>query len=104
MSYCWSLSRRMGLPLLASAVFALVLGSRSLEAQSCAGKAAGDVCRPAAGGCDVAESCVATGGNPGAPAYQPTDGSLYTNIGWYYTMGFAFTPNKTIVVTSLGGF
>jgi len=90
--------------LLASAVFALILGSRPLSAQSCAGKVAGDVCRPAAGACDVAESCVATGGNPGAPAYQPTDGTLYTNIGWYYTMGFGFTPNKTIVVTSLGGF
>jgi hypothetical protein len=82
----------------------LILATRSAQAQSCAGKSAGDACRPAAGACDVAESCVATGGNSGAPAYQPTDGTLYTNNGLSYTMGFAFTPNKTILVTSLGGF
>jgi hypothetical protein len=36
--------------------------------------------------------------------FQPTDGTLSTNNGWSYTMGYAFTPNKTILVTSLGGF
>jgi hypothetical protein len=82
----------------------LVFGTRLAQAQSCAGKAAGDVCRPSAGSCDVAESCVATGASSGAPMFQPADGSLSTNIGWDYNMGYAFTPNKTIVVTALGGF
>jgi hypothetical protein len=84
-------------------LLALVLGTRAGQAQSCAGKAAGDVCRPAAGSCDVAETCVPSG-SAGAPMYQPVDGSLSTNIGWYYTMGYGFTPNKTITVTALGGF
>jgi len=52
----------------------------------------------------VAESCVATGGSSGAPAFQAADGTLSTNVGWYYTMGYGFTPNKTVVVTALGGF
>jgi hypothetical protein len=85
-------------------LLALVPGTRAAQAQSCAGKAAGDVCRPAAGACDVAESCVATGGNPGGAMYQPADGSLVTDIGWFYNMGYAFTPSRTITVTSLGGF
>jgi len=82
----------------------LVLGTRAAQAQSCAGKVAGDVCRPSAGACDVAETCVAAGGNTGAPMYQPTDGSLATDVAWPYTMGYGFTPNKTITVTALGGF
>src|SRR5436305_615190 len=86
-------------------LLALVLGTRAAQAQSCAGKVAGDVCRPAAGACDVAEICVASGGgNAGGPMYQPADGSLVTNIAWSYTMGYGFTPNKTITVTALGGF
>jgi hypothetical protein len=36
--------------------------------------------------------------------YEPTDGGLATDIGWGYTMGYAFTPTKTLTVTSLGGF
>jgi hypothetical protein len=47
--------------------------------QSCAGKAAGDVCRPAAGACDVAESRVATGGNPGA-AFARMPGQLWPAV------------------------
>src|SRR5262245_29651911 len=56
--------------------------------QSCAGKVAGDVCRPAAGPCDVAETCVAPA-SPPAPMFQPTDGTVYTDVGWYYNMGYA---------------
>lgn len=85
-------------------LLALVFGTQAGWTQSCAGKAAGDVCRASAGSCDVAETCVATGGNPGAPLFQPADGSLSTNVAWNYNMGYAFTPNKTIVVTALGGF
>lgn len=86
------------------ALFLPLLHSGAAQAQSCAGKVAGDVCRPAAGSCDVAESCAATGGNPGAPLYPPTDGTLATDIAWASNMGYGFTPNKTITVTSLGGF
>jgi hypothetical protein len=85
-------------------LLALLFDRRAALAQSCAGKAAGDVCRPAAGSCDIAESCVATGGSAGAPMFQPADGALATDVPWTYTMGYAFTPNKTVVVTSLGGF
>ena len=88
-------------------LLALVLSGLSApaaQAQSCAGKAAGDVCRPSAGGCDVAETCVPAGGNPGAALYSPADGSLGTDVPWNYNMGYGFTPNKTITVTSLGGF
>ena len=83
---------------------AWALGPRAASAQSCAGKAAGDVCRPSAGACDIAESCAATGGNPGVSMYQPTGGTLFTNSAWNFNMGYAFTPNKTITVTSLGGY
>jgi hypothetical protein len=79
-------------------------GIQAAQAQSCVGKVAGDVCRPSAGACDVAETCVPTGGNPGAPLYQPADGSLATNVAWSYTMGYAFTPSQVITVTSLGGY
>jgi hypothetical protein len=82
----------------------LGLGTRVGQAQSCTGKAAGDVCRPAAGACDVAETCVAAGSNVGASMYQPVDGTLSTNMAWSYTMGYGFTPNKTMTVTALGGF
>ncbi|HEV7506770.1 MAG TPA: hypothetical protein VGS07_17895 [Thermoanaerobaculia bacterium] len=80
------------------------LSAPAAQAQSCTGKAAGDVCRPSAGGCDVAETCVPTGGNPGTAMYTPTDGSLATNAAWAYTMGYAFTPSQTITVTALGGY
>ena len=84
--------------------FALVLAPWEAQGQSCAGKIAGDVCRPAAGACDVAETCVPSGGNPGVSLYAPTDGTLATNAGGNYVMGYGFTPNKTITVTALGGY
>lgn len=99
---CFDFPRFLRAFLLAALAFGLA--STEARAQSCAGKVAGQVCRPAAGGCDVAESCVSSGSNPGAPLYTPTTGSLGTNTAWAYTMGYGFTPNKTIVVTSLGGF
>ncbi|HEY3120876.1 MAG TPA: hypothetical protein VGL15_09640, partial [Vicinamibacteria bacterium] len=87
-------------------LLALILDTRAARAQSCVGKVAGDVCRPSAGPCDVEERCVVTagGGGAGTPLYQPTDGVLGTDIGWDYNMGYAFTPNKTLTVISLGGF
>jgi hypothetical protein len=85
-------------------LLALIFGTRAGQAQSCSGKVAGDVCRPSAGGCDVAETCVATGGSAGNPMFQPVDGTLATDVAWNYNMGYTFTPNKTIVVTALGGF
>jgi hypothetical protein len=85
-------------------LLAFILSAPAARAQSCVGKAAGDVCRPSAGGCDVAETCVPTGGNPGTAMYTPADGSLGTDVPWNYNMGYGFTPNKTITVTSLGGF
>src|SRR5262245_16937399 len=90
----------------AAAVFLalLFLAAPAARAQSCAGLTAGQVCRPAAGGCDVAETCVTTGGAAGAPLYEPVDGSLGTDVAWNYNMGYGFTPNKTLVVTHLGGF
>jgi hypothetical protein len=90
---------------LAGALILLALGCGALpsRAQSCSGKAAGDVCRPAAGACDTAETCTATAANPGQPMYQPTDGVLYTNVAGDDIAGYAFTPNKPITVTSLGG-
>jgi hypothetical protein len=100
-------SRRAGAPRVfwvgAAVLLALVLAPRPAQTQSCAGKVTGDVCRPAAGACDVAETCVAPASSP-APMFQPTDGYLSTDIGWYYNMGYAFTPNKSLTVTSLGGF
>ncbi len=100
--------RRGGLPRASWAAvlvfLALVLSGRAAQAQSCSGKVAGDVCRSSAGGCDVAETCVPTGGNPGTAMYAPADGSLATNVAWSYTMGYAFTTTQTITVTSLGGF
>lgn len=77
----------------------LAFGSQEAPAQSCLGKAAGDVCRASAGGCDVAETCVSTS----APLYEPTEGTLQVGSAWNYTMGYGFTPNKTITVTALGG-
>ncbi|HEV2843727.1 MAG TPA: DUF4082 domain-containing protein, partial [Thermoanaerobaculia bacterium] len=96
---CSSRALRVG----ALVLLALFFGTRAAEAQSCAGKVAGQVCRASAGGCDVAESCVATG-STGAPMFQPTDGTLSTDVAWNFNMGYAFTPNKTIVLTALGGF
>jgi hypothetical protein len=81
----------------------LALGSRATQAQSCAGKVVGDVCRPSAGSCDVAEACVEPIGASG-PMYQPADGVLNTDVSWNYNMGYGFTPNKALTVTSLGGF
>ncbi|HYN21765.1 MAG TPA: hypothetical protein VE078_12445, partial [Thermoanaerobaculia bacterium] len=81
----------------------LALGSRAAQAQSCTGKVVGDVCRPSAGSCDVAEACVEPIGTSG-PMYQPADGVLNTNVSWNYNMGYGFTPNKSLTVTSLGGF
>ncbi|MES1240441.1 MAG: hypothetical protein ABUT39_02375 [Acidobacteriota bacterium] len=89
-------SRALGLALL---LLILAFGTRDATAQSCAGKLAGDVCRAAAGACDVAETCVATS----APLYTPTEGTLQVGAAWNYTMGYGFTPNKTITITSLGG-
>jgi hypothetical protein len=43
-------------------------------------------------------------GNTGQAMYQPTDGVLYTDIAGDATAGYGFKPNKTIVVTALGGF
>src|SRR5436305_1860987 len=86
-------------------LLALVLGTRGAQAQSCSGRVAGEVCRPAAGACDVAETCQVTGGGGvGGPLYQPTDGTLFTDVAGDYAAGYAFTPNKTLTVTSLGGF
>lgn len=89
--------RKLGLFAL---LLTLAFGAREASAQLCAGKAAGDVCRAAAGSCDVAETCVSTS----APMYQPTEGTLSVGSAWNYTMGYAFTPNKTLTVTALGGF
>ncbi|HYX26534.1 MAG TPA: hypothetical protein VFC23_20440, partial [Thermoanaerobaculia bacterium] len=86
-------------------LLALVLGTRGAQAQSCSGRVAGEVCRPAAGACDVAETCQVTGGGGvGGPLYQPTDGTLFTDVAGDYAAGYAFTPNKALTVTSLGGF
>jgi hypothetical protein len=93
-----SRAARLGALLLLILVFG-VFGAREAPAQSCAGKVAGDVCRASAGGCDVAETCVATS----TPLYQPAEGTLQTGFAWNYTMGYGFTPSKTITVTSLGG-
>jgi hypothetical protein len=41
---------------------------------------------------------------PATALYTPFDGFAATDIGWDYTMGYGFTPNKTITVTALGGF
>jgi len=103
---CTSRALSAGRALLVSALvlLAAVLAAHNVQAQSCAGKAAGDVCRPAAGACDVAETCVTTGGNPGVAMYEPVDGSLGTDVAWPYTMGYAFTPSQVITVTSLGGY
>lgn len=92
------------LPIVAAVLLALAVDARPAPAQSCVGMVAGQVCRPAAGGCDVAESCVSTGGAGGAALYQPVDGNLGTDVGWNYNMGYAFTPKQTMVVTYLGGF
>ena len=92
------------LAIAAAVLLALALDAPAANAQSCTGMVAGQVCRPAAGGCDVAETCATTGGAAGAPMYQPVDGGLGTNIAWNYNMGYGFTPNKTLVVTHLGGF
>jgi hypothetical protein len=92
---CSSRAARLGILLL----LILVFGTQEASAQSCAGKVAGDVCRASAGGCDVAETCVATS----VPMYQPTEGTLQVGSAWNYTMGYGFTPNKTITITSLGG-
>ena len=73
----------------------LSFGARSTQAQ---------VCRPAAGACDVAETWTTAAANSGQAMYQPTDGVLYTNVAGDATGGYAFTPNKTIVLTALGGF
>ena len=82
-------------------LMAVMPGARAGWAQSCSGKVAGDVCRAAAGACDVAETCVATGGGGvGAPLYQPTDGSLLTDVARDFTAGYAFTPNKALTVTA----
>lgn len=62
------------------------------------------VCRAAAGVCDVSESWATAPTNPGAALFTPTDGTLATGAGYWYNMGYGFTPNKTIVVTALGGF
>src|SRR5215203_1356733 len=86
-------------------LLALVLGTRAAQPQSCAGKVAGEVCRAAAGPCDVAESCAVTGpGGAGTPLYQPTDGTLVINGTRDFITGYAFTPNKALTVTSLGGY
>ncbi|HEX7181324.1 MAG TPA: hypothetical protein VF756_05735 [Thermoanaerobaculia bacterium] len=84
-------------------LLALVLNTGAAQAQSCVGKVAGDVCRPSAGACDVAETCVAPVAS-GVPMYQPTSGTLHTDVAWSFNMGYAFTPNKTLTVTALGGF
>src|SRR5436305_352677 len=85
-------------------LLALVLGTRGAQAQSCSGRVAGEVCRPAAGGCDVAETCQGTGGGGvGGPLYQPTDGTLFTEVSGDFAAGYAFTPNKSLTVTALGG-
>lgn len=73
----------------------LAFGAASAQAQ---------VCRPAAGFCDVAESWSTVAGNTGQALYQPTDGVLYNNVAGDSTAGYGFKPNKTIVVTALGGF
>jgi len=98
------LRRPRAVLIVALALLALAAGAPSARAQSCAGKVAGQVCRPAAGPCDVAETCAAVSGNAGTPLYQPADGVLSTDVAWPYTMGYGFTPNKTITVTALGGF
>ncbi len=97
------LVRRTGALLLLALAFGTTPAAR---AQSCVGKAAGDVCRPAAGSCDVAESCVAlpATGPSGTALYQPADGTLYTNVAGDYTTGYGFTPSKELTVTSLGGY
>src|SRR3954468_18380090 len=98
------LRRPRAVLIVALALLALAAGAPSARPQSGAGKVAGQVCRPAAGPCDVAETCAAVSGNAGTPLYQPADGVLSTDVAWPYTMGDGFTPNKTITVTALGGF
>jgi hypothetical protein len=73
----------------------LAFGVRSAQAQ---------VCRPAAGPCDIAETWTTVAANLGQALYQPTDGVLYTNVAGDAVAGYGFKPNKTIVVTALGGF
>jgi hypothetical protein len=82
----------------------LAFSTQAAWPQSCAGLTAGSVCRPSAGACDVAETCATTSGTAGSPLFQPADGTLGTNVAWNYTMGYSFTPNKTLLVTALGGF
>jgi hypothetical protein len=41
---------------------------------------------------------------PAGPLYQPADGTLITDAAGDYITGYAFTPNKNITVTHLGGF
>jgi hypothetical protein len=96
------MDRMRNMPWRLGALVLLALGfhTQAALAQSCVGKVAGDVCRAAAGSCDVAESCIDTS----APLYQPADGSLQVGYAWNYTMGYGFTPSKTLTVTALGGF